>query len=356
MFKTRQQRLHDFIEEQQIAGVVISRPVDIWWLTGFQASFAYLVVFRTGQQYLITDSRYEIAGQKASKIAGASFVLYGKEILAALFEKKKGKILVQPSMTMGQYDQWKRIFASGELSVGKSFMRSIRREKSKAELNTMRIAQSHVDSLLPGFISEVFVDGITEKEATFRLEMALRQKGEYGLSFDPIVAFGANSALPHHHGGDTKLEKNMPILIDCGVTYDGYCSDMTRNAFYGNVTNAYECDYNALLKAQEVTLKQCISGMEIKKLAEYCREQMGELSDFFTHSLGHGVGAEIHESPSVSVRSEETLQDGDVITIEPGIYREGQYGIRIEDILVINGKNPEVLSTTQKELFVLPLK
>lgn len=353
MYKERQNRLCEYIKDQSAVCALITFEKDIWWLTGFRASFGFCVVFEDGRVVLVSDSRYEIAGKKAAKDSGADFLLFDRKALVEKFEDITGTILGQATMMMREKMLFESIFVKALWKMESGYMQAIRRKKTAQELENICLAQAHVDSVLPDFLRANALEGATEKEVAFGLEIALRGQGRYGLSFDPIVAFGANSALPHHSPTDKKLEKNMPILIDCGVTYDGYCSDMTRNAYFGIPSEAYQKDYDVLRAAQEETVKQCWAGSSIEVLSAYCRKEMGALSAFFGHSLGHGVGVEIHEMPWISMKSHDVLKVGDVITIEPGVYKPGEYGIRIEDLLVIQEQSPEVLSTMSKDLFMI---
>jgi Xaa-Pro aminopeptidase len=353
MFALRHRKLRNFLVENNAAACVVTHANDVWWLTGLRASFGYVVFLDTGQGYLITDSRYAGDGRVAAEKAGLEFVMYDKAQVEFLCERVSGIVLMQPRMEVGDMKRFESFFSIGDLQCVGAFMQEIRREKTHEELDMMRVAQAHVDSILPGFLQENLQAGRTEKEIAFALEIALRDGGRFGLSFDPIIAFGVNTAAPHHMPGETKLERNMPVLIDCGVTFEGYCSDMTRNAFFGTVSEEYAADYARVLAAQVEVVFQCWEGSRIEVLSAYCREKLGDLNRFFTHSLGHGVGIEVHEMPGISLKSEGRLRNGDVITIEPGIYKPGKYGIRIEDILVIHENQPEVLSNMSKELIVI---
>jgi Xaa-Pro dipeptidase len=213
-------------------------------------------------------------------------------------------------------------------------------------------AQKHVDWVLESVFAGFLRLGVTEREVAFRLELALCDAGRYSLSFDSIVAFGKNSSVPHHAPAEKKLQAHENILVDCGVQYQGYCSDITRNFFYGKPSNEYRKKYTILQNAQEKTLQKYLPGASAATLDAFCRKQL-EPEPAYPHSLGHGVGLEIHELPGVSLRNKKKLQENEVVTCEPGLYYPGKFGIRIEDLLVVRKKAPQILSQASKELHII---
>ena len=197
--------------------------------------------------------------------------------------------------------------------------------------------------------------GVTEKEIAGKIRSEIIRLGGEGESFETIVAFGANAAVPHHETGETKLTENTAILVDTGALFNGYCSDLTRMAFFGTPDEEFEKAYAAVLAANLAAFDKIVGGMSGKDADAVAREVLKErgYGEFFTHSLGHGVGLEIHERPVVSPKSRDYLEENAVFTIEPGVYLNGKFGIRIEDTAVIKNGKAERLFTDSKELFVI---
>ena len=201
----------------------------------------------------------------------------------------------------------------------------------------------------------------TETAVAAMLEYNMRKLGAQGLSFETIVAFGANAAVPHHETGLKTLKFGDEILIDFGCRVNGYCSDITRTFLFGDdgkheeFKKAYKCVLEAHLLAQQ----KIVAGMTGKEADAVAREYLkacgyGEL---FTHSLGHGIGLNVHEMPSISPRGETALCDGMVFSDEPGVYKAGEFGIRIEDtVTLMNGKIKSFMSKTDKSLVILNRK
>ena len=201
-------------------------------------------------------------------------------------------------------------------------------------------------------------EGMTEREAAAVLEYEMRMRGADGTSFETIVAFGAGSSVPHHETGDTKLKFGDVVLIDYGCKVEGYCSDCTRTFLFGDdgKHEAFKQHYALVLKAHELVKEKLVSGMtgrEADEIARGCFRAEG-LDRFFTHSLGHGIGLQIHEYPVLAPRGEETLSDGMVFSDEPGLYFEGKYGIRIEDSVYLKeGRVVSFMKKTSRELIIL---
>lgn len=198
-------------------------------------------------------------------------------------------------------------------------------------------------------------ENITENEVAAYLEYRFRANGADGIAFETIVAFGKNAAIPHHSTDSTKLQNNECILIDFGCKYHGFCSDITRMSFNGTpdeeFLKVFECVKNAHLKASE-EIKEGDEGKTADLIARDYIESNG-YGDFFTHSLGHGVGVKIHESPRVSFKSTDKLDDMSVFTIEPGIYLPDKFGVRLENTVVMKNGRCESLFTESLELKII---
>ncbi len=218
----------------------------------------------------------------------------------------------------------------------------------------MRQAVRHVDKILLEKVPTWIREGITEQQLFDQLCSAICERGEYKLSFDPIVAFGAGGAEPHHKPTNINLTAGDSILIDCGAISDGWCSDCTRMFSLGIPSEKFRQKFSKLLEVHTQALLRFQAGVKCSELDTQVRLELGEDAPFFIHTLGHGVGQEVHIAPRIGKDSLEGLSLGDVVTCEPGLYFPGEFGIRIEDQLVIQKKGaPEMLTTTPRELAII---
>lgn len=215
------------------------------------------------------------------------------------------------------------------------------------------IAEDAFNALLPQI-----QEGMTETEVAALLEYEMRKRGAQGLAFETIVAFGAHAAVPHHETGLTKLAFGDEILIDFGCRVNGYCSDITRTFLFGDdgKHEEFKKAYAAVLTAHNLVKENLKSGMTGKAGDAIAREYLKSqgLGELFTHSLGHGIGLNVHEAPAVSPRSDAVLKDTMVFSDEPGVYKAGEFGIRIEDTITLkDGKVMSFMSKTDRELVIL---
>ena len=194
-------------------------------------------------------------------------------------------------------------------------------------------------------------EGMTERELKKFVEDRMSALGGEGAAFDTIVAFGKNAAVPHHETGDAQLIANQAVLIDTGAKVNGYCSDITRTAFFGEPDDEFLKAYNAVLDANVKAEEEIYVGLSGKAADKIVRDVLTArgYGEYFTHSLGHGVGLEIHESPYLSPKSDEILDNGTVFTVEPGVYIDGRFGIRIEDTCIMENGRAKRLFTDDKK-------
>jgi Xaa-Pro aminopeptidase len=223
-------------------------------------------------------------------------------------------------------------------------------EEIKYIKKACQIAEKSWKEIIP-----LIKEGITERELANELEYRFKKYGASGTSFDTIVAFGKNAAVPHHETGDTKLKYGMPILMDFGCVYKGYCSDMTRTFYFGTPTKEFVRAYNAVLQAHMNVIEQATAGMTGKAIDKIARDtlEQEDLAKYFTHSLGHGIGVNIHEYPWVSPKGENTVENGMIFSDEPGVYVNGKFGIRIEDSMIMENGKPRSFMKTSKKLQTL---
>lgn len=310
----------------------IENPVDILYLTGMELSSGIVLVEKNAA-HLFVDGRYLEAAGKSSQIDVAS---REKEIISSLLPKKI--CFDEDTISYGRYKDLKKSYGRkwAPLASPVSHLRMI---KDASEIVAMRKSAKLLWDGLEFLVKKLNV-GITEWEAMLLLEQYVKSKGAKGFSFDPIIAFGANTAMPHYHTGQTKLKRSDIVLIDIGVVVDGYCSDMTRTFFFGKPLPKLVPILQTTIAAQKAALKACSAGKKLKDLDLAARAVMRKagLEDLFVHSLGHGIGLEVHEGPRLSSRGADKnmkLEPGMVVTVEPGLYVPDLGGARWEDTIAV---------------------
>ncbi len=329
---------------------VISNPADIFYITGFYCADA-LVLF-SKETTLLTDSRYTVASKEAS----CKVNIVNGYIDGLIDEAKKQNItslgIQEDSLTASDYIKLQN--AGFNLFETKGFFTSLRASKTDSEVSKIKKAQAITDKAFSEILNFI-KPGVTEKEVRAKLEYTMFLLGADGLAFDTIVASGINGAKPHAVVSDKKIEKGEFVTIDFGARLGNYNSDMTRTIAVGDITPEMENIYNTVLAAHNSAkdiLKPGIIGADADNVARSIIKNAG-YGEYFSHSLGHGVGIEIHESPRLSTKSTDILKVGDIVTVEPGIYIEGFCGVRIENMYVINRNGYENLTVSDKKLIKL---
>ena len=304
---------------------------------------------------LYTDSRYIEAAKKFFEGSDVVPVLWGGKKLTEILGVYK-RIGISYSHT--SHARFLALQKSGAelVDIDAVFTESMI-VKNEWELNNIQQACSIAEDALNMLLPEIR-EGMTETALAAQLEYNMRKLGAQGLAFETIVAFGANAAVPHHETGLTTLKFGDEILMDFGCRVNGYCSDITRTFLFGDdgKHEAFKAAYAHVLRAHELVQEKAVSGMTGIEVDAIARDylQANGYGELFTHSLGHGVGLNIHEAPSASIRGEKTFVDGMVFTDEPGVYVEGEYGIRIEDTVVLkDGKVKSFMGKTRKDLLIL---
>lgn len=231
---------------------------------------------------------------------------------------------------------------------------AFRAVKEEWELDRLRKAQRIADAALLETLPRLKV-GMTELEAQAELIYCMYKNGAQGLSFDPIVASGPNTSLPHGVAGNRVIQEGDFLTMDFGVLYQGYCSDTTRTVAFGYATEEMRKVYNVVLKAQREAIAATKAGVTGKMIDGIARQVITDAGygDYFGHSYGHGVGLEIHEAPNMNMRNDQILPAGAVCSAEPGIYLPGKFGVRIEDVTILTADGCENLTKLPKELLVL---
>jgi Xaa-Pro aminopeptidase len=345
-----------------LPGLLVTHLPDLRYLCGFTGSSAALAVTRRNAR-LFTDGRYTAQAAEEVKAARVQIVSSSPAVAAIQW------LAAQPGVALAAFDPvrttvaeltaWKtslparlrRRFLS---SLPVAFVEPLRRVKDDDELEVMREAALIGCKLFDRILS-FLRPGISEIEVAAELEHQARILGAEGMSFETIVASGVRSSLPHGRATTILLPRRGFLTLDFGVILKGYCSDMTRTVFLGKPKPSERKTYHAVLEAQETAVAAVISGVSCGEVDEAARSVLRRegLADAFSHSTGHGVGLEIHEAPRIGAGQTARLQPGMVVTIEPGIYLPGAFGVRIEDMVAVTRTGCQVLTPAPKVLIEL---
>lgn len=365
MYVERIERVRTYLLEKKIDALLVSNFYNILYLTGFKTLTkdereAFVLVTKN-KLYLFSDERYLSKDYKSHTAHYEPKLIEPKRgLLVHLNEivgKEKIKTLGFEAEDLKYYEHFhiSQQFAGIKLIPTDRTVVKLREIKNEKETALIEKACEITDKCLED-ISKIIREGISEKELAFRLEIWLREKG-YDLAFDPIVAVDENSAVAHYNtkAGEGIVKKNSVILIDFGVKYKDYLSDITRMIFYGKPADETAVAYEDLLSAQRKTIEKVTIAKKLKDPDLFCRETLAARGyPNYPHSTGHGVGLEIHEYPKVSFTSEDEKKEGQIITIEPGIYFSGRWGMRIEDTVVIDEELiARPLTRYPKELLII---
>ncbi|OIP81274.1 peptidase M24 family protein [Candidatus Peregrinibacteria bacterium CG22_combo_CG10-13_8_21_14_all_44_10] len=335
--------------------LLITSQYNIKYLSGFTGSKATILKIREAY-YFFTDSRYE---GEASKVIPKSFhiSIYKKGEFEEAFKKilKKHKVskihFEADHLTLTSLRTWRKLSSPAKLIPGRREIEAMRAKKTKEEIRLLTASQRINEQVFYSAL-KLLKTGVTEKEIAWKIRILAHDLGAEDLSFEPIIAFGKASAVPHHQNTNRKLTKGDMILVDMGVKYKGYCSDMTRTLFTKAPTAEQAKVYETVLNAQKHTinhLKTGITGHKAWRLAADIITSEG-YGENFTHGLGHGTGLQIHESPSLAPKSRDKIEAGMIVTIEPGIYLPNKFGVRIEDMGVLTKSGFENFTKIPKEL------
>lgn len=313
--------------------IIISDPINVRYISGVNFTDGYAVVSKD-RAMLFADSRYiEVAEKNARE--GMDVILYkGLETLTSECTGIGTLAYEDRYVTCAALESLKGALEGTEFIPCGKLIEGLREFKDEYEIECItaaqRIAEKALDHVL-GFITPER----TEVEVALELEFTMRSLGASGTSFDTIAVSGKASSMPHGEPRMCKLEKGF-LTMDFGALYNGYCSDMTRTVVIGKADDEMKEMYNLVLESQNAAIDAVKAGKKCRDIDRIARDKLDErYPGAFGHGLGHGVGMYIHESPTVSFRSDETLRPGHIITIEPGVYLAGKYGVRIEDMLAV---------------------
>jgi len=325
--------------------LLVTDLVNVRYLTGFESSNAAVLV-EHDRVRLFTDGRYSGA---AREIQGVEVVETRRDTIGHLAEILEGRVGFEADQL--PYGYWQRLSAGGaELVPRRGLVEALRAVKDAEELSAIKRAGELITTVYERLAQEQFV-GRTERALAWRIVQLTHEVGS-APAFEPIVAAGANGSRPHAEPGERLIETGQLVVVDAGALVDGYASDCTRTFSTGSIPDELTRAYEVCLAAQLAGLaaiRPGVSGIDADRAARAVIEEAG-LGESFGHGLGHGTGLAVHEVPRLSTESQDVLETGNVVTVEPGIYLDGLGGVRIEDLVVVRDDGAEVLTAYTKEL------
>ena len=349
MYNERITKLLENIGEND--AYLITDPKNCFYFSGIRSSNITLIISHN-MRYLITDFRYEILARENK----AGFTVLTKDGIFSYVKEMLSQKNIYTELDKISYEFFGRLKActTGKILPIGNTVTNLRNIKSDTEISLIKKAQEIADSAFLNTLP-LMREGMTELELKAELEYRMALGGAEKTSFDTIALFGSHTALPHGEPSNIKLKNKDIILIDFGCVYGGYCSDNTRTFFFGNPDDEMKRAYNAVnrahMLARDFITVNC-GGKAADKIARDYLDKCG-YENLFGHSLGHGVGLDIHENLRLSPKSEDILPENSVFSIEPGIYIKNKFGIRIEDIYVLKKDGLHSLTALPKELTIL---
>jgi len=354
--ETRILEIQSVLENNQAA--LILGDSNRFYFTGFKSSAGALLITKEKAVFLV-DFRYF---EKANRTVTTAQVVLCENMYNQIGEILQScgviKLFVETAEItlntfLGLSDKLCGIEISKENTL-QSVINQLRQVKTTQEIEFIKSAQEITDKAFEYILDRISI-GKTEKEIALDLEFFARKNGSVGVAFDFIVVSGKNSSLPHGVPTDKQIKNGAFITMDFGAKWNGYCSDMTRTVALGNVSDEQRKVYDTVLTAQKMALKKIKAGAKCKEIDSIAREYINAqgYEGCFGHGLGHSVGIDIHESPAFNTRDNTVLKSGMVMTVEPGIYIENKFGVRIEDMVVVTEDGYNNFTQSPKELIVL---
>ncbi len=342
----RLRKLIDSLQKHEVDAFLVTKDINIEYLTRFPAQESWLLVSKH-QSFYITDFRYVQEARKG--LRAIKIKQYTKSIYLGLAELTKSLKLKKLGfdsrhLSLAQYEALKKQCPQLKMFQTNNLVENLRAIKDDDEIGKIRKAlRIHKQAL--EFCKNLLKPGISEREVFLQLEEFVRSRA-VKFSFPPIIASGPNSSYPHAKITDRKIRLNEVILIDMGIDVEGYKSDLTRIFFLGKIPQPIERINSYVREAQHKAIEKIQPGVAVAEVDQAARNYLKEykLDKFFGHALGHGVGLEVHENPRLSQNDPALLKEGMIVTVEPAVYIPNQFGIRIEDMVLVTKKNCEVLS------------
>lgn len=356
MITDRLKRANELVRKKKLDLMIVTKLSNVRYLSGFSGTNGILAL-APPKAYFFTDFRYAVQAQKEVrgcqvKIAEAELVT---EIIKLPLFKKKAKVGFEPAiMTVKTLDKLRETLPKASFVPIENLVESLAAIKDSAEIVRIKKAVKITDAVFAQILDHV-KPGVKESDLALELNYRMVKMGASGPAFDFIVASGQRSSMPHGRASNKKVRRGEFVTLDFGCTYDGYCSDLTRTVVMGKATEKQKKVYGVVFEAQQAALEAARAGMAAKELDRVARDIIRKrgYGDYFGHGLGHGLGLEVHAGPVVNARSQDVLEAGNVITIEPGIYIPNWGGVRIEDDVLITQNGCAVLTKAQRELIEL---
>ena len=354
-FECRQRRLRAALRDEELGGLLVFAPKNMEYLTGFTGGEGAVLV-TADRATVVSDFRYRTQVQQEAPWASyAEIEEKLTDLLPGLLATCAGTVGIEPGfITLAQWRRIEPAFKGAQFRIVDDVVEGLRRLKQPAEVEAIREASK----LLVGVFSALAlmnVVGLSEVEVALELESWARRHGSGLVPFEYIVAAGVRGAMPHGTASKAVIDAGRLLVVDIGTSIDGYASDMTRTFATGPLGEEETLIYSVVKRAQEAGRAAVGPGVSCADVDAAARDviKAAGYADSFRHGLGHGVGLEVHEAPRVSGMSEDTLAEGMVVTIEPGIYLPAKGGVRIEDTVVVTETGIEVLTEFERGLITL---
>lgn len=354
-YSARRAKVVKQLKQHAVDAILISGLANVRYLTGFTGDSSWLIL-TPSNTVLLSDTRYET--QLAEECPGLDVVIRDSsqtinDLIFQVCEKSRVKLLgiEAEQLTVGQHGAIAEKLTSVQLVSTTGVVERLREVKDKWELEQIREAIRLAERGI-GVVRSILRPDLTETQIRYSLEAAMRDFGATGPGFEPIVGVGPTGALPHAHAGGRRVDESPALLIDWGAaTHSGYRSDLTRVFFTSRPTRQMQQVFEVVLAAQQAAIAAIAPGVECRKVDAIARGIIADagFGKFFGHGLGHGFGLEIHESVRMSPLTTQVFEPGMVVTVEPGIYLPGKFGVRIEDDILVTTSGCEVMSSVPRD-------
>lgn len=356
MTDQRISRAFGLLKKEKIDFLLVTQIFHVQYLSGYTGSNG-MILLAPPKAYFLTDSRYLVQAQK--EVKSCKVIIADRELFSELPKlpglSKRARVGLEAAhLTLKNLDKLKDLIPKADFRKTENLIESLTVTKDSEEIRKIRKAVRIADKAYSEIL-DFIRPGVKEKDIAFELEYKMKTLGADAIAFDLIVASGQRSAMPHGKASSKKLRKGDFVTLDFGCIFEGYASDITRTVVLGKATEKQKRIYDLVLAAQKKACRSVKPGLACSRLDAVPRDMIMKAGygDYFGHGLGHGIGMQVHDNPSLSPRSTDVLSEGMVVTIEPGIYIPNWGGVRIEDDVLVTGSGGQVLSKSPKELIEL---